>query len=77
MGSLAEHDLGKCPCGGSYYLRNVVVRMTVNGRIVVLDDISQGSCPNCGSRVYKALTLEAVENVMRGGSMLSKRTLPG
>jgi len=40
--------------------------MTVAGTVVVLDDVPQGACPLCGSRVYKAGMLEAIEAVMRG-----------
>ena len=47
-------DYGKCPCSGQYENRSVEVRMTVNDKRIVLDDIPQGACPVCGSRVYKA-----------------------
>jgi hypothetical protein len=40
--------------------------MTVRGERVVLSDLPQGACPVCGSRVYKAVTLEGIEAVMRG-----------
>lgn len=41
--------------------------MTVGGDTVVLEDVPQGVCPLCGSRVYKRVVLAAVETVMRGG----------
>ena len=59
-------DYGTCPCGGIYGLRQVEVRMSVDGRSVVLSDVPQGACPQCGSRVYKAAELEAIESVMKG-----------
>lgn len=58
-------DFGKCPCSGVYESRRVEVRMTVAGRVIVLEDVPQGACPNCGSRVYKADVLELVEAVMK------------
>jgi len=63
--SIDDPDFGTCPCRGSYERKWVEVRMTVNGRIIVLRDVPQGACPNCGSRVYKADTLEQIESVLR------------
>jgi hypothetical protein len=40
--------------------------MTVDGELVVLTDIPQGACPNCGSRVYKSEMLERIEDVLKG-----------
>jgi hypothetical protein len=40
--------------------------MTVEGERVQLDMVPQGACPVCGSRVYKAGVIEAVEAMMRG-----------
>ena len=42
------------------------VRLTVNAKVVVLTDVPQGACPNCGSRVYKAEVLERIESLMKG-----------
>jgi len=61
-------EYGRCPCGGTYDRRTVEVRLTVEGKVVVLTDISQGACPQCGSRVYKADVLEDIENLLRGES---------
>jgi hypothetical protein len=41
--------------------------MTVDGEQVLLEDVPQGACPLCGSRVYKRVVLTAIETVMRGG----------
>jgi hypothetical protein len=41
------------------------VRMTVDGKPVVMTDVPQGVCPNCGSRVYRAEMLERIECVMK------------
>jgi YgiT-type zinc finger domain-containing protein len=65
MADYARKDYGRCPCGGQYENRAVEVRMTVNEKIVVLTDVPQGACPNCGSRVYKAETLERIESLMK------------
>jgi hypothetical protein len=43
----------------------VEVRMTVEDEVVVLTDVPQGACPECGSRVYKARMLEVIEALMR------------
>src|SRR5262249_25547000 len=59
-------EFGRCPCGGEYDPRFVEVRMTVGGGVVVLTDVQQGGWPECGSRVYKARTLEGIEAAMRG-----------
>jgi YgiT-type zinc finger domain-containing protein len=57
---------GRCPCSGLYLQRFVEVRMTVDGDTVVLPDVPQGACPQCGSRVYKAAVLAELERMMRG-----------
>jgi YgiT-type zinc finger domain-containing protein len=59
-------DYGRCPCSGSYENRFVEVRMTVQGKVVVLTNVPQGACPLCGSRVYKAEVLERIESLMKG-----------
>ena len=60
-----RRDYGRCPCTGAYENRFVEVRMTVNGKIVVLTDVPQGACPLCGSRVYKPEVLERIESLMK------------
>ena len=67
MSLYAKKDYGRCPCGGLYDNRAVEVRLTVNGKIIVLTDVPQGACPTCGSRVYKAEVLERIESLMKGG----------
>jgi YgiT-type zinc finger domain-containing protein len=73
MADYARRDYGRCPCTGVYQNRQVEVRLTVNAKVVVLTDVPQGACPNCGSRVYKAEVLERIESLMKGGQV--KRTL--
>lgn len=58
-------EFGTCPCGGRYEPRVVEVRMTAKNPPVVLSGIAQGSCPGCGSRVYKRDVLERLELLMR------------
>ncbi len=58
-------DYGTCPCTGNYERRSVEVRMTVEGKIVVLNDVPQGACRLCGSRVYKTDFLEYIEATMK------------
>jgi hypothetical protein len=60
---------GRCPCGGIYEQRVVEVKMNVDGNPVILTDVLQGACPNCGSRVYKAETLARIEATMKGESL--------
>ena len=57
-------EYGKCPCTGVYENRMVEVRMTVGDEIVVLNNVPQGACPLCGSRVYKAEVLERIEALL-------------
>jgi YgiT-type zinc finger domain-containing protein len=66
MADYGKREYGRCPCSGQYEQRYVEVRMTVNGKVVVLTDVPQGACPNCGSRVYKAEVLERIESLMKG-----------
>lgn len=68
MTSARTVHYGRCPCTGRYESRSVEVRMTVGGQEVLLPDVPQGACPQCGSRVYKASVLEMIEAVMRGGT---------
>ncbi|MBX5482286.1 MAG: hypothetical protein IRZ16_10685 [Myxococcaceae bacterium] len=66
-------EYGRCPCTGRYENRFVEVRLTVNGRVVVLTSVPQGACPTCGSRVYKAEVLNRIESLMKN-ERFSKRT---
>lgn len=58
-------DYGICPCTGNYERRSVEVRMTVEGKIVVLEGVPQGACRFCGSRVYKTDVLDYIEALMK------------
>lgn len=60
-------DYGRCPCTGVYQRRFVEVRMNVKTKAVVLTNVPQGACPQCGSRVYKTEVLERLEDLMKGG----------
>jgi hypothetical protein len=55
-------DFGTCPCGGRFEARFVPIRMPSRDGTIVLDDVAQGACPSCGSRVYRAGTLAHIEN---------------
>jgi YgiT-type zinc finger domain-containing protein len=57
-------EFGDCPCGGEFETRIVEVRLQADGEEVLLEDVPQGACPECGSRVYKAGVLEVIEAVM-------------
>ena len=70
MSPASHTEYGRCPCGGEYELRFVEVRMTVDDEPIVLTDIPQGACPECGSRVYKAVALEGIE------ALMAKRSMP-
>jgi YgiT-type zinc finger domain-containing protein len=65
MARSAALQWGRCPCGGQYENRLVEIKLTVEGKKLVLRDIPQGACPSCGSRVYKAETLARIEGVMK------------
>lgn len=65
MADYGKREYGRCPCRGSYANRYVEVRLTVGGKVVVLTDVPQGACPNCGSRVYKAEVLERIESLTK------------
>lgn len=60
------HEFGHCPCGGTYEAHNVEVRMHPNQVEIVLPDVAQGRCGNCGARVYAATVLRRLESLMRG-----------
>ena len=63
MTVLLEWRYGRCPCSGIYAQRRVEVRITIAGSVLVLTDVAQGACPLCGSRVYKAEILQALEGL--------------
>jgi YgiT-type zinc finger domain-containing protein len=46
--------------------RTVEVTMRVGDDTIVLKELPQGACPQCGSRVYKAGVLEELETLMGG-----------
>jgi YgiT-type zinc finger domain-containing protein len=59
-------EYGECFCKEIYTSQLVDIRMTVDEKLVVLQNVPQGNCPGCGSRVYTASTLETIEAVKRG-----------
>jgi hypothetical protein len=61
----APLHFGQCPCGGKYDSKVVEIRMTTTHPPTILSNVFQGACPRCGSRVYKAATLERVEAVFK------------
>lgn len=60
------HPCERCGCGGHLEDRTVSVKMMRDGQQVVLDDVAQGTCMQCGSRVYPMQILERVESTLRG-----------
>jgi len=69
---------GTCACGGAFEERVVAVTAPRTGRKkdAQLLDVEQGVCPNCGSRVYKARSLESAEGAFRA-LQLPPATEPG
>jgi YgiT-type zinc finger domain-containing protein len=61
-----QRRYGRCPCSGFYEERRVEVTSRVAGQVVVVRDVPQGACPTCGSRVYKAAILDAIEGLVCG-----------
>jgi len=59
-----SYEYGTCPCGGKYKTRQVEVRTTIGSKLVILNEVPQGACPQCGSRVYKAEVLARVETFL-------------
>lgn len=71
-------EWGRCPCGGTYQSRQVLVTMTADrAETVELSNIRQGLCPQCGSRVYKTVTLELLEALMLEHPAPPPRAVPG
>ncbi len=66
-------EYGICPCTGRYDNRTVEVSMTVNDKPVVLDNVPQGACPLCGSRVYKTYVLESIKTVFKSSNRLTSQ----
>jgi hypothetical protein len=61
---------GRCPCTGLYQRRFVEVRF--KGQL--LQNIPQGYCPQCGSRVYQAFVLRWLEAALQRSQL---DALPG
>jgi hypothetical protein len=58
-------DYGICPCSGKYEQRRIEVSMRVKDEQIDLQDIPQGVCPLCGSRVYKTDHLLYLDSIMK------------
>jgi hypothetical protein len=67
---------GRCGCSGTFARRTVEVRLQAFGDTVVLDDVPQGACPSCGSRVYKSNVLAAIEAVTHEKDAAKARRSP-
>ena len=57
---------GRCRCTSTFEQREVEIRMLVQEESVVLNDVPQGVCPSCGTKVYKANVLAALEALLKG-----------
>ena len=66
MDETGHAHFGRCPCGGSYEHKWVQVTFRAESGTLPLNDVSQGACPDCGSRVYKCSVLRELEAVMPG-----------
>jgi YgiT-type zinc finger domain-containing protein len=62
--SQAPYDYGRCACGGTYESHSVPV--TFQTTDVVLTDVPQGKCPDCGAWIYKARVLDRIERIYTG-----------
>ncbi len=60
---------GRCPCSGAFTSRTVEVRIAVGGRTVHMEDVPQGACPDCGTRVYRPDVLERLESLMHAHTL--------
>jgi YgiT-type zinc finger domain-containing protein len=58
-------EYGDCPCSGRYENLAVDIRVSVAGHIEELREVPQGSCPLCGSRVYKADVIERLDGLLK------------
>lgn len=76
MGTSGTLNYGRCPCGGQYESRLIEIRMTATNPPVVVSDVPQGACPSCGSRVYKAETLERIEALLKGSNVDGRLNRP-
>jgi hypothetical protein len=64
--SMEMPSFESCPCGlGSFESSLVDIAMMVAGARVVLENIPQGLCPKCGSRVYSPECLLRIERLYR------------
>jgi hypothetical protein len=71
-------EWGRCPCGGTYQSRQVLVTMAADrAEKLELRNIRQGLCPACGSRVYKTVTLELLEALTLEQPTPTPRAVPG
>jgi hypothetical protein len=70
-------EYGRCPCGGTYTSRQVTVSMVSRDEPLEMSGVGQGWCPACGSRVYKAVTIELLEALMLDQPVPVPRAVPG
>jgi YgiT-type zinc finger domain-containing protein len=61
-------EYGRCPCGGIFDGRTVEIRLSKPDRAIVVENVPQGACPQCGSRVYKTEVLECIESIVGSNS---------
>ncbi|HEY3201332.1 MAG TPA: hypothetical protein VGK55_12360 [Actinomycetes bacterium] len=59
-------DFGRCSCSGEISLRWVEVQFSrPAGEPAMLGNVPQGRCEVCGSRYYRASTLQWIELAFR------------
>jgi YgiT-type zinc finger domain-containing protein len=51
----AMYDYGECHiCGGRMEERRVKQEFWIKGKLIVIEDVPAGVCPQCGEKVVKA-----------------------
>ena len=65
MTTAPDFSHAPCPCGGRFEEHSIEVTMTIEGRPEKIENVRQGVCNSCGSRVYDAETLERIESTMK------------
>lgn len=64
-----EIDYGECWCENPLEGVLVEIRVKVKDRIVVLQEVPQGVCAECGIKVFKPDTLDRAESLFRRASL--------
>ena len=72
-GKLKKYDYGECEiCGTSMEERLITQDFWIRGKLIVVEDVPAGVCPQCGEKVVKAEVGRWITKLIENSERIAK-----